>query len=299
MSEPLTNGAVPDEGQAPDSEIPKHLSFLAEDQAEAEPEEAEQKPAPPPELTPEEVHERGLRREVTSLRSELRARDEQYAQQLETIRQQFLRANQPTEPEPDKDDDPASWVVNQVRRTTDPVNQRLEGLEGRLDQQAQIERIKGFRNAVVSEVSSFREQHADYDDALAHAREYASREIAAREGWDLDYTRAYVVNVGEQIFALKAKARGATNVGEEVYKYAQAVGYQPGGNGRPPTQQPPPSGTRAAAVAHGVAAARRPAGRGAAPGSGTPSAANFDTLSREEQLRIASDPEAWESLFRV
>jgi hypothetical protein len=114
----------------------------------------------------------------------------------------------------------------------------------------------------------------------------------------LDDARAYVVNVGEQIFAAKAKDRGE-NVGQAVYNYAQAVGYQPGGNGRPPTQQHPPSGTRAAAVAHGVAAARRPAGRGAAPGSGTPSAANFDTLSREEQLRIASDPEAWESLFRV
>jgi len=188
-------------------------------------------------LTPEQLEERLLQTKTAMKEARREARE--VKRQLEELRTQAA-AQTP--------EDPFDAVIAQLREDDeDPLHDiaALKSFLRRLQENNRTERereqqlstqqaaFNRHMTAVAEHEADFREDHPDYDTAVAHFRDSVRAELAEQglSGEELDRTFATtLINLSKQ-----AVERGK-NPAEVVYTLAQKRGYAP--NAAPPSPKP-------------------------------------------------------------
>jgi len=221
--------------------------------------------------------ERQRRREV---QEELRREREQMARERDIVNQRLAVLHQPQaqqRPAPSRDEDPVSYFEHQIGALREGVQQALEPVQAIQAQQAQANQIQQIASAAGMQVEEFRGATPDYDQAYQHVR---SQTIARYRAMGMSAQEIVAqINQDEVVFAARALKSGQ-NVGEAVYNYAKATGYQPQGAQKGASEQ-------LAAEAKAAAAARN-LGSGVAA-KGALSYEALASMSDEEFAKLAPD----------
>jgi hypothetical protein len=143
-------------------------------------------------------------------------------------------------PEPDFLEDPKGYIdsaVSRIERATQEAREKTQALQAHTEQQEQFVR---FVATLRSDEAAFIAKHADYQQALDHARatRYAELKALAPPGTSDEQIRQYQ---GQEELQLAAYAMSnGMSPAEVAYRIAQQRGYQsqaapPGGGGNEAT----------------------------------------------------------------
>lgn len=131
---------------------------------------------------------------------------------------------------PDKDEDPVGYMTAQQKELVGSVEQRLERMEQARQQEAQREAFNQAVATVNADEDAFRQQKADYDEALNFARQERARLLRATHPDQPDEWINQQISNGDRMFALQSLQQGVSPAAR-AYDYATRLGYQPGQSG--------------------------------------------------------------------
>lgn len=131
---------------------------------------------------------------------------------------------------PDKDEDPAGYLAAMQKQMAETIEQRFERMEQERQDQAQRQAFEQAVNTVNQDEARFRQERADYDDALNFARSERARLLRATHPEQTDEWINDQIARGDQMFALQSLQQGVSPAAR-AYDYAVRLGYQPGQTG--------------------------------------------------------------------
>ena len=176
--------------------------------------------APEPQAPPEMVEKnRELESELAAERERVWRLDERRraSQEIETVTRQQQPAEPPTQlgPKPDAYLDPFGADIWEARRETELVRMGLE------EQQRSTEQ-REFSNWVNSDVSQFRAEHPDYDQATAHAYNFR---VEYWKGLGLPEGKACAIVDQEAAATAMLARQNGKSAAATFYALARRVGY--------------------------------------------------------------------------
>lgn len=199
----------------PPPEAPDPEPVKAE-QPEAPEEKAEDRKVPLAALREERQRRQQLDQELARIR-------EQNARMEERFKALAERFQQPQEPEPKFEEDPAGYLRHKAETTEQRLARLQQEQEASRQSAAQQEAMVRFQQQFMADEAAFAQEAPDYYDAVNHLRETWTKQFQAA-GFDPMTTAHMIQNQIIQVSHLAAQ-RGITPP-QAFYQAAKATGFQ-------------------------------------------------------------------------
>ncbi len=290
-------------------QTPEPVEALAEEPAET-PAEPIETPAEEPTETPAEPEEQenpamvpSFRlRELTEANSALKGEVSGMKETMSKMESAFDTIKEKLSPPPPTptvpyDEDPTEHVrqqgvidqqANDAKITA--MQENISEMDG--NQKQQLGQLQ-FHNTVNGQVTDFKAQNADYDEAAEFYRN--KRELEFRAVGMTDEKQLGEWLDKEWMGLASAALQNGKNPAQAVYELAKGYGYQ--ANGKPQqTEQQAEGDKKLATIEKGQAASASLAAGSSA--SGEASLAQIAEMSDNELMKVLDDPNGWEKLVK-